>query len=185
MATEAESSQTLTLIEMSPDSAEEREKKAGGANKNRRYSGVEMWMADEKELNENRRYSGVEMWTADEKESNDNECCILPSDPSEEIDLRISEPDQAADQDDDNVAVLAVRGKVACRDYPHARHSCGEYPFNETSHEDCCSQCYCYVCDVPAPCSHWKGSDGHCHAFSGDTKWDLKRLTSRLNKKWH
>ncbi|KAG6400762.1 hypothetical protein SASPL_137605 [Salvia splendens] len=30
-------------------------------------------------------------------------------------------------------------------------------------------QCYCYVCDLSAPCLKWTGTvGGHCHAFSNE-----------------
>jgi hypothetical protein len=40
------------------------------------------------------------------------------------------------------------------------------------------AQCYCFVCDAPAPCSYWgKGLsvDDHCHATDKETKWKTLR----------
>uniref|UniRef100_A0A8R7K6X5 Uncharacterized protein n=1 Tax=Triticum urartu TaxID=4572 RepID=A0A8R7K6X5_TRIUA len=39
-------------------------------------------------------------------------------------------------------------------------------------------QCYCFVCDAPAPCKDWgKGllNDDHCHATDKETKWKTLR----------
>lgn len=37
-------------------------------------------------------------------------------------------------------------------------------------------QCYCYVCETPAPCTHWMGSlHSHCDASDRQTMWkDLR-----------
>uniref|UniRef100_A0ACD5USI4 Uncharacterized protein n=1 Tax=Avena sativa TaxID=4498 RepID=A0ACD5USI4_AVESA len=38
--------------------------------------------------------------------------------------------------------------------------------------------CYCFVCDVPAPCKHWGRGysiDDHCHATDKETKWKTLR----------
>ncbi|XP_078156243.1 RPM1 interacting protein 13-like isoform X2 [Carex rostrata] len=166
MAVEADP--PLNLVEISSDSEEDGEKmikfekSCGKKGLKKRYA------------------ADVEIWTEEEKQINDDECCILPSDPAGEIDLRhpVSDPKQ------DDVSVLGERGKVACRDYPHPRHSCAKYLFSETSHENCCSQCYCYVCDVSAPCSNWKGPNGHCHASSQEKGWSARRRAMRQLTKW-
>uniref|UniRef100_J3N548 Uncharacterized protein n=1 Tax=Oryza brachyantha TaxID=4533 RepID=J3N548_ORYBR len=180
----------------------------------------------------------------------DDDCCILAADPLAHDVV----PTAAADANDD-IAVVAESGKVACRDYPHPRSVCAKYPFLTTSHEDHCQQCgkhvtlpvtdnwpqnqflwdietnntilplkasscvyvfqvskwlcpsiigyywtyrtrfafllligiitkrvphelqcFCYVCDVPAPCSTWKGKKGHCHASDKDKEWKVKRV---------
>ncbi|KAK1698684.1 hypothetical protein QYE76_015381 [Lolium multiflorum] len=39
-------------------------------------------------------------------------------------------------------------------------------------------ECYCFVCDAPAPCKYWgKGlsNDDHCHATDKETKWKTLR----------
>jgi hypothetical protein len=101
----------LTLVEVSSDSEEEgkkvlkTEKNSGRKIRNRRRCSTR-GCGNSKERA--RRYSDVKMWTADEKELNDDECCILPSDPAGEIDLKrpISDPKK------DDVSLLAERGKV-------------------------------------------------------------------------
>ncbi|THU73206.1 hypothetical protein C4D60_Mb04t20360 [Musa balbisiana] len=27
-------------------------------------------------------------------------------------------------------------------------------------------QCFCYVCEVAAPCSRWNGANGHCSVYT-------------------
>ncbi|KAF3336006.1 hypothetical protein FCM35_KLT20513 [Carex littledalei] len=179
MAIEADT--PLNLVEISSDSEEDGEKVIK-TEKNCGKKGLK-WRCSKRRRSHSkkigRRYADVEIWTEEEKQLNDDECCILPSDPAGEIDLRhpISDPKQ------DGVSVLGERGKVACRDYPHPRHSCAKYIFSETSHENCCSQCYCYVCDVLAPCGNWKGQNGHCHASSQEIGWSAGRRAMRQAKR--
>uniref|UniRef100_A0A803L290 Uncharacterized protein n=1 Tax=Chenopodium quinoa TaxID=63459 RepID=A0A803L290_CHEQI len=75
-------------------------------------------------------------------------------------------PSQSVDQDDDapDVKVIAQRGKIALRDFPHSRYQCARYPFSKTPHKTHCKLCHCYVCDIAAPCAEW--SD-HCDADHG------------------
>ncbi|BAT12176.1 RPM1 interacting protein 13 [Oryza sativa Japonica Group] len=114
---------------------------------------------------------GIEMWTPGQKRRLDEDCCILSADPLSPDVVAAT----AAAAANDDVAVVAERGKVACRDYPHPRSACAKFPFGTTPHDDHCEQCFCYVCDVPAPCSSWKGEKGHCHASDKDKKWKVKR----------
>nr|XP_051210391.1 uncharacterized protein LOC127327663 isoform X3 [Lolium perenne] len=82
------------------------------------------------------------------------------------------------DDDDDDCVIVAEKGEVACRDFPHSRHLCSNMPFGTTSHSKHCTMCYCFVCDAPAPCSYWgKGLsvDDHCHATDKETKWKTLR----------
>uniref|UniRef100_A0A0D9XMT8 Uncharacterized protein n=1 Tax=Leersia perrieri TaxID=77586 RepID=A0A0D9XMT8_9ORYZ len=117
---------------------------------------------------------GIEMWTPRQKRRLEDDCCILAADPLA--------PNAAADAagggDDDDVAVVAERGKVACRDYPHPRSACAKFPFSSTPHDKHCQQCFCYVCDVVAPCSSWKKGQGggHCNASDQDKQWKIKRV---------
>ncbi|PON71949.1 hypothetical protein PanWU01x14_067910 [Parasponia andersonii] len=117
------------------------------------------------------------------------ECFILDFDPFDPIDiskLSVSEKPAAGDGDDDDdgndndddadFVVLAEKGQVACRDYPHSRHLCMKFPFETSSHESFCEQCYCYVCDSPAPCSSWtEPKPAHCHASEQDGNWKFLR----------
>eukprot|EP00268_Persea_americana_P049817 TRINITY_DN5361_c0_g3_i2.p1 TRINITY_DN5361_c0_g3~~TRINITY_DN5361_c0_g3_i2.p1 ORF type:complete len:176 (+),score=23.52 TRINITY_DN5361_c0_g3_i2:50-529(+) len=116
----------------------------------------------------------------DEKNMEDLDCIILDFDPFEDIDLskKLSIEDKPSTED---LSVIFERGLVACRDYPHSRHLCAKFPFDKTPHESYCEQCYCYVCDAPAPCKDWKGIEQeHCHASEHYQKWKLLR-TERKN----
>ncbi|KMZ58550.1 hypothetical protein ZOSMA_76G01050 [Zostera marina] len=82
---------------------------------------------------------------------------------------------------EDEVTIIAERGQVACIDYPHARHLCGMFPFGRTSHEAHCSQCFCYVCDIPAPCNYWVGVyTQHCDATDSSHFWKNIRDDAKL-----
>ncbi|XP_057535828.1 uncharacterized protein LOC130813925 isoform X3 [Amaranthus tricolor] len=74
---------------------------------------------------------------------------------------------------------------VACRDYPHARHSCAKFPFSSTPHENRCALCHCYVCDSVAPCDHWGSgvlTTDHCHATDKEEYWKQERKSFRQMK---
>ncbi|CAK7324293.1 unnamed protein product [Dovyalis caffra] len=109
------------------------------------------------------------------------DCFILDFDPSE-IDTaihRISTLSVSSLPDDDggaDLSVVAEKGQVACRDYPHSRHLCIKYPFGKTPHESYCELCYCYVCDCAAPCKDWKDSkSAHCDASDKIGDWKEQR----------
>ncbi|KAG8084303.1 hypothetical protein GUJ93_ZPchr0010g10049 [Zizania palustris] len=123
---------------------------------------------------------GIEMFTPRQKRRLDDECCILTADPLAAADVV---PTATAAANDD-IAVVAERGKVACRDYPHPRSACAEYPFSKTPHEKHCDKCFCYVCDVAAPCLSWK-EQGHCHASDKENKWKIQRqeIKCRIRQK--
>ncbi|PAN48325.1 hypothetical protein PAHAL_9G375200 [Panicum hallii] len=114
----------------------------------------------------------IEMWTPQQKRRLDEECQILSEDPFSTTTKLAPSPAAANDE----IAVVAERGKVACRDYPHPRSACAKNPFSTTSHERHCDKCFCYVCDIAAPCVSWKGLEGHCHASDKDKKWKTMRL---------
>uniref|UniRef100_A0A0A9DKS1 Uncharacterized protein n=1 Tax=Arundo donax TaxID=35708 RepID=A0A0A9DKS1_ARUDO len=121
----------------------------------------------------------VEMWTPREKRRLDEECEILAADPLAAAEVA---PAPAAAANDD-IAVVAERGKVACRDYPHPRSACAKHPFNTTPHERHCNKCFCYVCDIAAPCVFWKGTGGHCHASDKDKRWKTMRSLMQKQEK--
>ena len=89
------------------------------------------------------------------------------------------------DDDDDEVEVTgasAFRG--ALNDYPHARHLCQSLPLDKDHpHRASCPMCYCFVCEVPAPCDEW--GDGaapdadHCRAVDGIPRWVSARDARR------
>ncbi|EPS67218.1 hypothetical protein M569_07564, partial [Genlisea aurea] len=99
------------------------------------------------------------------------ECFILDFDPYD-IELDLSAASLQDPDDDSGFILVAQNGQVACRDYPHPRHACAEFPFHKTSHRSYCKMCFCYVCDSSAPCLEWEES--HCHAFD-DAQWNRKK----------
>ncbi|KZV45260.1 hypothetical protein F511_10037 [Dorcoceras hygrometricum] len=107
------------------------------------------------------------------------ECFIVEFDLKDELNILkvwiYEEIDDAASPD---VRVVAEKGQIACRDYPHPRHACAEHPFVMTPHDTYCKLCYCYVCDSSAPCKMWSGSSGHCHAFDNEA-WNHLRRSKR------
>ncbi|VAH97811.1 unnamed protein product [Triticum turgidum subsp. durum] len=113
-----------------------------------------------------------------EDDDDDDDCVILDSDPFSAVAVN----DEKDGGSDEELQIVAEKGKVACRDFPHSRHLCSNMPFGATSHEKHCAMCYCFVCDAPAPCSHWgKGLSvgDHCHATDKETKWKMLREAFR------
>ncbi|XP_061364069.1 RPM1 interacting protein 13-like [Gastrolobium bilobum] len=109
------------------------------------------------------------------------ECFILEFDPSESLPLSKLSLDNKNNHDDDDAAdlsIVAEKGPVACRDYPHSRHMCLKFPFSSTPHESYCEMCYCYACDSAAPCKYWTQ---HCGADGGDY-WKDQRDMKKLGK---
>uniref|UniRef100_A0ACD5TM82 Uncharacterized protein n=1 Tax=Avena sativa TaxID=4498 RepID=A0ACD5TM82_AVESA len=153
----------------------------------------------------------IEMWTPRQKIRIDEDCCILSADTLAAVKAPpVVVPAAAADEDfvvlaergqvrkplqDFSFPSLSYffpkmsRGfcdfdlclQVACRDFPHARYACAKFPFASTAHESYCEQCYCYVCDIAAPCKTWKGHTnyGHCHASDKDKFWMTMRGVAR------
>ncbi|KAK1354697.1 Sarcosine dehydrogenase-2C mitochondrial [Heracleum sosnowskyi] len=98
------------------------------------------------------------------------DCFILdyvPDDPLHKISISSS-------NNNNELSIVAEKGQVACRDFPHSRHTCAKYPFNRTKHESYCQLCYCFVCDTVAPCIMWTGSSEHCHAIDTED-WEFRR----------
>lgn len=103
------------------------------------------------------------------------DCFILDFDPEcPSVISKLSEKFDNIDAPD--ISVIAEKGQVACRDYPHPRHLCLKYPFETTSHEKHCELCFCFVCDLAAPCKNWTGSSGHCNAINNEA-WGCMRKT--------
>ncbi|XVE58256.1 hypothetical protein DITRI_Ditri04bG0155800 [Diplodiscus trichospermus] len=98
------------------------------------------------------------------------DCFILDFNPFDSTD--IAKLAVTNDGDDVDLSVVAEKGKVACRDYPHSRHLCLQFPFDATPHERHCDLCYCYVCDSAAPCKCWMA---HCHASEHGEGWKSQR----------
>ncbi|XP_075650578.1 RPM1 interacting protein 13-like [Castanea sativa] len=112
------------------------------------------------------------------------ECFILDFDPFDSID--ISKLSVSNSPIDNEVSVVAEKGQVACRDYPHSRHLCMKFPFETTPHEQYCKLCYCYVCDSSAPCKYWmQHEQAHCHASEKVGDWKSRRnLRKKLPVVW-
>ncbi|EOA15749.1 hypothetical protein CARUB_v10006794mg [Capsella rubella] len=105
-----------------------------------------------------------DMKTFDEKE----DCFILDFDPNDAFDAKNRSDSTESDED---VAIIHEKGQVACRDFPHPRHLCLKFPFGSSQHKSHCNKCYCYVCDLAAPCAHWTATlTPHCEALE-NSKW--------------
>ncbi|XP_071732160.1 RPM1 interacting protein 13-like [Rutidosis leptorrhynchoides] len=118
----------------------------------------------------------------DEKE----DCFILDFNPDEDaLDLNKINDEKGRQnnpEDSPDVRLIAEKGQVACRDYPHFRHLCVKYPFQTTPHESYCKLCYCYVCDVVSPCYSWTVGLGHCHAIEIERWKNLRRLMREIRE---
>ncbi|KAH7853838.1 hypothetical protein Vadar_007191 [Vaccinium darrowii] len=66
------------------------------------------------------------------------DCFILDSDPNDSLIIDLSKLSISSDLDATDISVLAEKGQVACRDYPHSRHLCLKNPFGKTPHESYC-----------------------------------------------
>lgn len=132
-------------------------------------------------------FTAVEVLTKEAKTREDDECCILTFDPYDSSGIScIDYHRKIKGGPEDDLAILAEKGKVALKDYPHSRFQCGEYPFDKTPHESCCAQCYCYACDVAAPCFFWTALySGHCDASDKEEKWTRLRLSNVLKRSLH
>ncbi|KAI3457928.1 hypothetical protein Pfo_014591 [Paulownia fortunei] len=102
------------------------------------------------------------------------ECFILEFDPYDDLEMLKFSFSKDFDNADADLHVVAEKGQVACRDYPHPRNTCAKYPFEKTPHDSHCELCYCYICELSAPCSKWVGSAGHCHAFNNEA-WNKEK----------
>ncbi|PKA53120.1 hypothetical protein AXF42_Ash019028 [Apostasia shenzhenica] len=112
----------------------------------------------------------IASWRARGKEKEDDDCYEI-----EAINFaRKLSVSSSGGGGDDDVAIVAKKGEVevALRDFSHPRHLCGNYPFGGTPHEKYCKKCFCYKCEIAAPCSLWWGTDGHCHVLWKKPKRD-------------
>ncbi|WVZ55420.1 hypothetical protein U9M48_006080 [Paspalum notatum var. saurae] len=111
----------------------------------------------------------------------DDDCVILDGDPDKPAAVA-KEEGFRRDGAEDELQIVAEKGELACRDFPHPRHLCATLPFSSTSHATHCNMCHCYVCDSPAPCAFWgKGTahNDHCHATDKDARWKKLRQSSK------
>ncbi|KAG8381604.1 hypothetical protein BUALT_Bualt06G0138800 [Buddleja alternifolia] len=112
----------------------------------------------------------------------EEDCFILEFDPYDDLSMLKASLINDFDNAEADLCLIAEKGQVACRDYPHPRHTCAKYPFEKTPHDSHCKLCYCYICDLAAPCSKWAGSPGHCHAFNNEAWNNEKKLRKNLVK---
>ncbi|KAL5731366.1 hypothetical protein ACHQM5_004101 [Ranunculus cassubicifolius] len=114
-------------------------------------------------------------------DDDDDDCVILDGDPNKPVTVSAN----ACENSTDELLIVAEKGQVACRDYPHARHLCAQFPFSTSPHKNYCDKCHCYVCDTPAPCGYWGigvwGGD-HCHSNDKDEYWKLQRKSLRTQR---
>ncbi|KAL3834560.1 hypothetical protein ACJIZ3_009296 [Penstemon smallii] len=106
------------------------------------------------------------------------DCFVIGFDPNDELGSSNLSLSKDCDHVEDDLHVIAEKGQVACRDYPHPRHACAKFPFEKTPHEIHCKLCYCYVCEMVAPCEYWVGISRHCHAFDNEV-WSVEKKTRR------
>jgi len=114
-------------------------------------------------------------------DEDDDDCVVLDGDPDKAVTVA-DEEGSVGDGCSDELQIVAEKGPIACRDFPHSRHLCSNLPFSTTSHVKHCVMCHCYVCDAPAPCKYWGNSmsaNDHCHATDKEPKWKLMRQVFR------
>ncbi|CAL9045517.1 unnamed protein product [Musa banksii] len=103
--------------------------------------------------------------TCGASDGGDDDCLVLDSGPDKPVAV-VHDKDSGGEEEDD-LLVVAEKGQLACRDYPHSRHLCANFPFSTSPHKKYCDLCHCYVCDSPAPCNYWGNGDlgtDHCHS---------------------
>ncbi|KAJ1295275.1 hypothetical protein BS78_01G211000 [Paspalum vaginatum] len=119
-------------------------------------------------------------------DEDDDDCVVLDGDPDKAVTVA-DEEGSAGDGGSDELQIVAEKGPIACRDFPHSRHSCSNLPFSSTPHLKHCNMCHCFVCDAPAPCKYWGNSasaDDHCHATDKEEKWKkLRHAHAMAHKK--
>uniref|UniRef100_A0A7I4DZM6 SNF2 family DNA-dependent ATPase n=1 Tax=Physcomitrium patens TaxID=3218 RepID=A0A7I4DZM6_PHYPA len=70
------------------------------------------------------------------------------------------------------------------RDFPHPRHVCVVFPFYSppcVSNSSHCNKCWCYSCEVVAPCPLWGtglDSTDHCNATTSSWFWLKHKVMS-------
>ncbi|XP_008785145.2 uncharacterized protein LOC120108571 [Phoenix dactylifera] len=109
-------------------------------------------------------------------DESDDDCLVLDSDPDNPV--SVVDDKGSGGHGSDDLLILGEKGQLACRDFPHPRHLCANFPFSTTRHEKHCKLCHCYVCDSPAPCIYWGNgiaSTDHCHSTDKDGRWKALR----------
>ncbi|PIA41475.1 hypothetical protein AQUCO_02200117v1 [Aquilegia coerulea] len=106
---------------------------------------------------------------------------ILEGDPDKPVQVVKNDTGIGSDE----LIIVAEKGQIACRDYPHPRHLCASFPFNSSPHQKYCDLCHCYVCDTRAPCVHWGtgiSRSDHCHSTDKEKKWIHQRKCFKQQK---
>ncbi|CAH8354625.1 unnamed protein product [Eruca vesicaria subsp. sativa] len=92
------------------------------------------------------------------EDDDDDDCVILDCDPDK---TGAAVESKADDDDNDEVLVVGQKGEIACRDFPHPRHSCAKYSFNSTAHESYCDMEYCPPNQLMPQCLRLRVSSGY------------------------
>ena len=59
---------------------------------------------------------------------------------------------------------------------------CANVPWGSTPNSSTCPNCFCYVCNAPAPCQLWaddEEQDVHCNASERDSVWQQRREAAK------
>ncbi|CAA7049134.1 unnamed protein product [Microthlaspi erraticum] len=107
------------------------------------------------------------------------DCFILDFYPFDSFDVKKLSLYGHDSEKEKDLAIIHETGQVACRDYPHPRHLCLNFPFGSTSNATHCDLCYCYVCDKPAPCAQWMSS--HCNTSADSTERKISENQNYCN----
>lgn len=105
--------------------------------------------------------------------NSDDDCLVLDANP----DNSVAAVNELGNESDD-LRIVWEKGQIACRDYPHPRHLCANFPFSTTAHEQYCNLCHCYVCDSRAPCIYWGTGaifTDHCNSTDKEEVWRTQR----------
>ncbi|RLN17680.1 uncharacterized protein C2845_PM02G12250 [Panicum miliaceum] len=70
-------------------------------------------------------------------DEDDDDCVVLDGDPDKAVNVA-DEEGSARDGSSDELQIVAEKGPIACRDFPHSRHLCSNLPFSTTSHVKHC-----------------------------------------------
>ena len=92
-------------------------------------------------------------------------------------------PAADAENDPDVAIVGGTAFQGALNDFPHARALCATLKFNATPPAAACPNCFCFVCEAPAPCDLWgdgeRADEDHCLAEETVPAWKAKRDARR------
>ena len=98
-----------------------------------------------------------------------------------------SEAAKSTPADDDELVVTGHSGiRGALNDFPHARSLCATFPLATHPPRTSCPNCFCFVCETPAPCASWGAGDApdadHCLASERDQTWRARRDAERAKR---